>query len=87
MLIKFYKYTKEAFLNLEPKALTIMKNGLSFSFIIAFLGIIILITYLFFIHNYLIYKIGLLIFQLGLYFAADFIVSGLAVDSIKKQIL
>ena len=86
MFKKFYETLKNTFTNLEKKNLKLMKNGLTFSFIILLVGVFILITYLFFVHNYLVFKIGLLVFELALSFAADFIISGIAVDSIKKQI-
>ncbi len=87
MFNEFFEKIKNIFKNLEEKTLKIMKNGLIFSFITLIIGIVTLTTYILFIHNYLIYKIGLLIFEISLYFAADFIISGIAVDSIKKQII
>ena len=87
MLNSFFITLKETFKNLEEKNFKIMKVGLIISFILILLGIAILLTYLFFIHTFFVYQLGLLIFELALSFAADFIISGIAVDSIKKQII
>lgn len=75
------------FKNLDKKIIKILHTGLRFCFLILLSSMAILITYLFFIHNNLIYQIGLLVFQISLYFAIDFIVSALTIDSIQKQIL
>ena len=78
---------KQTFKDLDKKDLKIMKNGLKFCFFILMVSISILVTYLFFIHNVFVYQIGILVFQLSLYFAIDFIVVGLIVDSIQKQLM
>ena len=87
MLKKLYNNLKNTFESLEKKTLKIMNLGLKISFVTAILATGILITYLYFVHSYLVFKIGLLIFELALSFAADFIISGIAVDSIKKQMI
>lgn len=81
-----FEKIKNIFKCLDEKIIKIMKNGLKFSFSILIISTIILITYLFFVHNNLIYQIGILVFQISIYIGIDFIVSGIAVDSIKKQI-
>ena len=78
---------KNMFYNIDKKDITIMKNGLKFCFLILVISIIILLTYLFFVKNIFIYQIGILVFQLSLYFAIDFIVAGIVVDTIQKQIM
>lgn len=78
---------KNTIKNLDKKALKILKYGLKFCFVISLLSMAFLTTYLFFLHNYYIYQIGILIFQLSLCFTAEFIVSAIAVDTIKKQII
>lgn len=78
---------KNMFNNIDKKDITIMKNGLKFCFLILVISIIILLTYLFFVKNIFIYQIGILVFQLSLYFAIDFIVAGIVVDTIQKQIM
>ena len=77
---------KSMFKNIDKKALKLMKNGLKFCFLILLISIIILLTYLFVTKNIFVYQIGILIFQLILYFSIDFIVAGLVVDTIQKQI-
>lgn len=86
MVKQMIEKLKDTFKNLDKKIIKILKNGLRFCFLILLLSIAILITYLFFIDNTLIYQIGLLVFQISLYFAIDFIVSALAIDSIQKQL-
>ena len=86
-MINIIEKFKTLFKDIDKKDLKIMKNGLKFCFIILIIAIAILITYLFFINNFFIYQIGILIFQVSLYFAIDFIVAGLVVDTIQKQIM
>ena len=86
-MIKFIHKIKELFYNIDKKDLKIMCNGLKFCFLILLTSIAILVTYLFFSNNIFIYEIGILIFQLSLYFAIDFIVAGIVVDTIQKQIM
>ena len=78
---------KNIFKNLDKKIVKILKYGLKFCFLIAILSVCILTTYLFFIHNEYIYKIGIAVFQMSLYFAVYFITSAITVDSIQKQML
>ena len=85
MINKIYQKIKLSFQNLDKKILKILKNGLKFSFLISIVSIAILLTYLFFIHSALIYQIGLLTFEISLYFAIDFVVSALTIDTIAKQ--
>ena len=85
-MISFIHKIKDIFKNIDKKDLKIMRNGLKFCFVVLLVSIAILITYLFFINNILIYELGLLIFQLSLYLAIDFIVAGIVVDTIQKQL-
>ena len=78
---------KNMFNEIDKKNKKIMKNGLKFCFLILIISIIILITYLFLIKSIFVYQIGILVFQLSLYFAIDFIVASLVVDTIQKQIM
>lgn len=87
MAKQLFNKFKCIFDDLDKKVLKIMKNGLRFSFFVLLFSIAILITYLFFVHSILIYQIGLLVFQLALYFAFDFVISAIAVDSIHKQLM
>lgn len=84
--MNFIHKIKDIFKNIDKKDLKIMRNGLKFCFFILLVSIAILVTYLFFIHSILIYEIGLLIFQLSLYLAIDFVVAGIVVDTIQKQL-
>ena len=84
--MNFIHRIKDVFKNIDKKDLKIMRNGLKFCFLILLVSIATLVTYLFFIHSILIYEIGLLIFQLSLYLAIDFIVAGIVVDTIQKQL-
>ena len=72
--------------NLDKKILKLIKKGIYCCFFILLISILLLVTYLFFIHSLLIYQIGLLVFQLSIYFAIYFIISGITVDSIVKRI-
>jgi len=71
--------------NLDKKILKILKYGLRFCFAILVLSAIILFTYLFFVHSGFIFQIGLLTFQIGLCFIAEFFASAIAVDTISKH--
>lgn len=71
--------------SLDKKNLKILKYGLRFCFAILILSAIILVTYLFFVHSDFVYQIGLLTFQIGLCFIAEFFASAIAVDTISKQ--
>ena len=71
--------------NLDKKILKILKYGLKFCFAILVLSAIILVTYLFFVHSGFIFQIGLLTFQIGLCFIAEFFASAIAVDTISKH--
>ena len=87
MLYFFIKKIKKLIKNLDKKTLKIIKNGLFFCGSILLISIATLITYLFFVHNYFVYNIGILTFRISLYFAVYFIISGITVDSIKKQLI
>jgi len=85
-MIKFIHKVKEIFKNIDKKDLKIMRNGLKFCFLILLVSVAILVTYLFFMHSVFVYEFGILVFQLSLYFAIDFVVAGVVVDTIQKQI-
>ena len=73
--------------NLDKKIIKTLKYGLKFCFAILVLSAIILVTYLFFVHSDFVFQIGLLTFQIGLCFIAEFFVSAITVDTISKQSL
>ena len=74
------------FKNLDKKIIKIMISGLKFCFLITLISITILLIYIFISKYFLLYQIGLLVFQLSLYFSIDFIVAAFVIDTIKKQI-
>lgn len=77
---------QELFKNIDELDLKIMKNGIKFSFIILLISIFILLLYLIFKNNPFLYKLGLSLFKTSTYFAIEFIICGIVVDSIKKGI-
>lgn len=83
---KFVDELKNAFKSFDKKTIKILKYGLIFCFLITILSVIILVTYLFFVHSQIIYNIGILVFQISLYYAVFFIASAFTVDTIKNMI-
>ena len=86
-MINIIEKFKTLFKNIDKKDLKIMCNGLKFCFFVLLFSILILCTYLFVKNDFFIYQIGIMVFQLSLYFAIDFVVAGLVVDTIQKQIM
>ena len=78
---------KSIFENLDKKTKKILKHGLSFCFVITIFSAIILLTYLLFLHTQLIYEIGIMVFQISLYYYIFFIASAITVDSMKKNMI
>lgn len=70
--------------NLDKLDLKIMKKGLLFCFGLICISTVILGFYLF-VHKIFLFEIGFCILKLSFYFAVDFIVCGVIVDTIKKQ--
>ena len=73
--------------NLDKKILKILKYKIKLCFGILILSAGILFTYLFFIHSDFVFQIGLLTFQIGICFIAEFFASAITVDTISKQSL
>ena len=73
---------KNIFINLNEVDLKIMKYGIIFSLLIAFVGTLILSYNLLFLHTIFLFKIGIAIVKLSFYFALEFIVCGIIVDKI-----
>ncbi|MBR3002419.1 MAG: hypothetical protein IKF38_02490 [Clostridia bacterium] len=73
--------------NLENITYKIMKKGLKFCFILCIISCIFLLTYNFVFTSPDVYYIGLALLKLSIYFTVDFIVCGIVVDNIKKQII
>ena len=75
MIKQFLKKLIDTLKNLDEKILKILKYGLKFCFAVLILSAMLLITYLFFIHSDFIFQIGLLTFQIGVCFVAEFFAS------------
>lgn len=75
------------FKNLDKLTYKIMKYGLKFCFLICIISIIILLTYETVLLSPTLFYIGLSLFRLSCIFGIEFIICGLVVDSIKKQLV
>ena len=78
---------KETIKNFDNKIKKILQIGLNICFFIAVFSIILLSIYLFLVHSQIIYEIGILVFQISLYYTIFFICSAITVDSINKNIV
>ena len=87
MIKKFFLMIKNIFKGLDKTALHILKNGLSFCFIICIISIIVLFVYHFVSKNPLIFEIGITLFKSSIIFAIEFVICAIAADKIKKQIV
>lgn len=76
-----------SFKNLDKLVKKIMKIGLSFCSILTLISLIILITYNLSFTIPIVFTIGFILFKLSLIFGVEFIICGLSVDGIKKQII
>lgn len=83
MINRFIEYFKK----LDSITYKIMKSGLKFCFFICIISAIILLTYNLTSHSPTLYYIGLSLFKLGCIFSVEFVICGLIVDSIKKQLI
>lgn len=77
----------ENFKNLDKVTYKIMNYGLKFCFTICILSVFILFSYVCDFSSPFIYYIGIHLFKLSLIFSIEFIICGLVVDSIKKQMV
>lgn len=75
----------DKFRNLDEKVLHIMKNGFRFSFVVCIISALILFSYITLIKLPILFYVGTSVFKISLMFFADFIICGLAFDTIKKQ--
>lgn len=76
----------DKFNSMEEKTKKILKYGIIFSCFVCILAVFILITYQFYSIPDLFY-IGLSTFRLGIFFIVEFLISAIAIDTIKKQTL
>ena len=75
------------FKNLDKLTYKIMKYGLLFCFAICMISISILLTYETIFLCPTLFYIGLSLFKLSCIFGIEFIICGIVVDSIKKQLV
>lgn len=73
--------------NLDKTDLKIMKSGLKLCFFVLLISVLLLVFYLNYSHNFFLYELGLLILKISCYIAVEFIVCGIIVDTIKKDII
>lgn len=87
MIHKFISAIKNTFKNLDKLALSILKKGLSFCFILSTFSAIILFAYECFTLNPITFQIGLILFKASTTFSMAFVICAIATDTIKKQII
>ena len=73
------------FQNLDKNIKIIMKYGFIFSLLCCLLSVFILYTYHKLKTSPLVFTVGTILFKTSLMFLADFIICGIAFDTIKKQ--
>ncbi len=83
MLEKLFNIFKE----LDKLTFKIMTYGLKFCFVICIFSVLILVTYSLFVFSPFLYYIGLSLFRLSIIFGIEFVICGLVVDGIKKQVI
>lgn len=72
------------FETLDNKVKNIMINGFKFSFIFSIISTLILLIYNIYLFPILYYS-GIILFKTSLMFFVDFIILGIAFDTLKKQ--
>lgn len=80
-------YLKNLLHNLDKTDLKIMKLGLKICFSILLFSVLILSFYLTTNHKFFLYELGITIFRVSTYIAVEFIVCGIVVDTLKKNII
>lgn len=70
---------------MEKKTKSIMNYGIFFSFGVSIISVLILVMYIFFPAP-IMYEVGISVFKLSLFFAIEFIICAIAIDTIKHQI-
>lgn len=80
-------YLKNLLHNLDKTDLKIMKLGLKMCFCILLFSILILSFYLTTTHKFFLYELGITIFKVSTYVAVEFIVCGIVVDTLKKNLI
>ena len=77
---------KNLFNKLDKQDLKIMKNGIKICFLILMLSVFLLYMNMEFLHSIFIFDLAISIFKLSTYVAIEFIICGIVVDTIKKQL-
>lgn len=75
------------FKNMDIKVKNIMKYGFTFSLLFCLFSILILYTYHQLYTVPLIFTVGTILFKTSLMFFVDFLICGIAFDTIKKQVI
>lgn len=78
---------KDKFKNLDLKVKTIMKYGFLFSLLFCMFSVLILYTYHAIYTLPFVFTIGTILFKTSLMFFVEFLICGIAFDTIKKQII
>jgi len=79
------KKFKETITNIDKKVLKVINCGFNCCLLIAFIACFILLTYHFNLKSPDLYYSGLLLFKTSIFFFVDFIICGVAVDTIRKE--
>ncbi len=82
-----FKNIMNIFSELDVKIKKIMKYGLKFSMFFCFIAALILLFYETIYASPDLYYIGLKMIETGLFFITEFIICGIAVDKISKQMI
>lgn len=72
--------------NMDTSIISLMKNGIKFSFYINIISNIFLLMYDFYFCSPSIYYIGISLFKTSLFFIVSFIICGFAFSKIKKEL-
>ena len=80
----FFKIINK-FKNLDNTVLNLMEKGFKFSFIVYIISALILLAYQTILKIPNLFYIGTTLFKTSLMFFGDFIICGIAFDTIKKQ--
>ena len=78
---------KNTFQSLEKQTKTIIKNGVKFCFMLCIISLIFLLTYDFGFSNPLFFEVGIALFKISLLFSIEFLICGIVVDSLKKNLI
>ncbi|MEI3395387.1 MAG: hypothetical protein V8R82_06830 [Clostridia bacterium] len=77
----------DCFKNLDKLTKLIMNNGLKFCLFLGLISISVLVTYNFSLTIPILFYVGFVLFRLSLIFGIEFVICGIVVDGIKKQII